>query len=71
MNFDVTKFGERIKELRVEKGITTIQMGKELGISDATVSRWENGLLIPKADSIFALAKFFGVSAGYLIGLEN
>ena len=71
MSFEPKMFGERFRELRVEKGLTTVQVGEAVGISDASVSRWENGLIIPKADSIYSVAKFFGVSADYLLGLED
>ena len=71
MKFDLKRFGERIKELRIEKRLTTVQLAEALCVTDATISRWENGLLVPKADSIFNLAKYFGVPAGYILGLEN
>lgn len=36
-------FCERLKELRIEKHISTIELGKAIGVSDSTISRWENG----------------------------
>jgi len=71
MAFDVEAFSKRLKDLRIEKELTTIQLGKALAVSDATVSRWENGLRIPCADNIYNIAEFFCVPAGWLIGLEN
>jgi len=71
MYFDVRVFGVRLKELRDEKGITTIQLGEALGVTCATISRWENGLINPTVDSIFRIAKYFHVPAGYLIGTEE
>ena len=64
-------FPERIKELRIEKELSINELGKQIGVSGAAVSRWENGTRIPNLDSIYALAKFFDVSADYLIGLED
>jgi len=71
MGFDVKIFGERLKELRTERGIGTVKLGELLEVSNATISRWENGLINPSVDSVFKIAKFFKVSAGYLIGTEN
>ena len=64
-------FGERLRELRKEKGLTAMQLGKELGFSDATIIRWENGTITPSIDRIPALVKFFKTTAGYLIGTED
>jgi len=69
MAFDIKIFGERVKDSRGEK--TIVQVAQAIGVNHSTVSKWENGLIMPGADSIYLLAKFFGVSADYLIGLEN
>ena len=71
MGFNVKLFGERLRELRNERGVGTVVLGKALGVSDATISRWENGMMGPSVDSVFKISKFFNVSAGYLIGTEN
>jgi transcriptional regulator with XRE-family HTH domain len=71
MGFDTKVFGERLKELRLEKKLTTVPLGEALGVSDAIISRWETGLSIPLADKIYVIAKYFKVSADYLIGLED
>jgi len=47
-------------------------LGKTIGVSDAAIIRWKNN----KADNIrgenlIKLAEFFGVTADYLLGLEN
>jgi len=71
MSFNAKVFGERVKELRNEKGLTTVQLGIALGVSDATISRWENGLINPSVESVFKMAKFFNAPAGYIIGAEE
>ena len=68
---DLNLFSERLKELRNEKKLTTIQLAKKLGVSDASVSRWENQLRIPTIANLYKMALFFDVSADYLIGLED
>lgn len=64
------KIAERIKTLRIEAGLSTRQVGEVIGVSHSTVSRWENCKRIPDALNIKALAKFFNVSADYLLGLD-
>ena len=71
MVFDTEIFGERLKKLRNARGLTIIKLGKALGVNNATISKWENGLMKPSVDSIFEITKFFGVPAGYLIGTED
>ncbi|MBQ8792568.1 MAG: helix-turn-helix transcriptional regulator [Clostridia bacterium] len=67
----MNKFKERLKELRKERGMTRSQLAEELGISEPTISRWENGLRIPTMDSIILLCKYFKVTSDYLIGLSD
>jgi transcriptional regulator with XRE-family HTH domain len=63
-------FGERLKELRNDKGISLKELSKLVYISDATLSRWENGITIADGNDLIKLAKFFHVSTDYLLGLE-
>lgn len=64
-------FGERLKELRLAKGLSAAKLGKILGGSDSTIIRWENATIIPSVFSLKLVAECFGVSADYLIGLED
>ena len=64
-------FCERLKELRIEKGVGQVELAKELHVSKGIISLWENGLREPKLSNLIALATFFGVSIDYLVGLEN
>lgn len=64
-------FGERLKELRMEKGIGQVELSKELNVSKGIVSLWENGLREPKLSNLIVLAKFFEVHIDYLAGLED
>ena len=65
------KFGERLKELRTEKGMSAVKLGKALGVDDNTILRWEKGQMSPSIDNLYNICRFFGVSADYLIGLED
>lgn len=64
-------FAERLKDLRNEKGLTQNQLAKELGLSHTAICRWESGLRMPTAQAIILIAKYFEVSADYLLGLED
>ena len=65
------KIGERIFELRKERNLSQAQLGNAIGVNARAVSYWEQKVNEPKASYIFALFKFFGVSADYLLGLED
>ena len=64
-------FGERLKELRVEKNIGQITLAKDLNLSKGIISLWENNLREPKLSNLIILAKYFDVSIDFLAGLEN
>ena len=63
-------FGERLKELRIEKGIGQIALSKSLNVSKGIISLWETGQREPKLSNLISIAKFFHVSIDYLAGLE-
>ena len=64
-------FCERLKELREEKQLSILALSKILKVSHSTVLRWETEKRIPSIEHLYNIAEFFGVSADYLIGLEN
>lgn len=61
----------RLKELRQEKGLTQQGLADEIGITKRTYIYWEQGERQIKPDKAQALADFFGVSVGYLLGYDN
>ena len=63
--------GERIKELRNEKGVGQNQLANDLRLSNASISYWETGKQEPGAAALFKLAQYFNVSTDYLLGLED
>ncbi len=64
-------FGKRLKELRLEKGLTQQRLGKIFNLCHQTISSWEKGLREPNLDDLLKIAKFFDVSVDYLLGLED
>ena len=66
-----TVFPERLKMLRLEKGLGQVALAKELGVGKSIISLWELGKCEPTLCNLIAIAKFFEVSIDYLAGLEN
>ena len=64
-------FKNNLKILRIENGLGQVELAQKLGVSKGIISLWENGLREPNMSSLIALAKFFGVSIDYLVGLED
>ena len=64
-------FAERLKELRLEAGLSTQQLAEKLGFTNASISRWERDLCEPSIAAVVAVAKFFDVSTDYLSGLSD
>ena len=62
---------DRIKELRLAKGLSCKVLGQKIGVSDAAISRWENNLCDVRDVDIVKLAKYFCVSTDYLLGIDN
>lgn len=59
---DQKKIGSFLKELRKEKGLTQEQLAEILGVTNRSVSRWENGVNMPDFDLVIELANHFEVS---------
>lgn len=62
--------GKRIKELRIEKGLSQIELGKIAGVTDKAVSTWEQDIKIPRMGAIEKIATYFGVTKSYIIDGE-
>lgn len=60
----------RLKELRIEKGISQQKLASDIGVTQKAIDFWERGTNEPKASYIIKLAKYFGVTADYLLGIE-
>ena len=63
------KFGERLKELRLERGLGQVALAKELGVGKSVISLWEKGQCEPTLGNVIKIAAFFGVSILFLAGL--
>ncbi len=64
--------GERLKELRLEKGVTQEEVGNVINVAKATIMKYEKGLVENlKRSSIEKLAKYFNVAPSYLMCMED
>lgn len=69
-NMDMKEtFGERLKTLRLEKGLGQIELAKALDVGKSIISLWERDKCEPTLTNLIAIAQFFNVSIDYLAGL--
>ena len=59
--------GEKIKQLRQEKGYSQTLLEKRSGVNSKLLSKYENGRIIPTADTLRKIAEGLDISADYLI----
>ena len=57
----------RLKEIRLNKGITQEDLAKELNVGQNTISLWERGLRSPRVDTLLKLSEFFGCTVDDLL----
>ena len=61
----------RLAELREDHDLSQAEMAKILRVSQATYSRYETGRLDIPSQTLIALARYYGVSVDYLLGLDH
>lgn len=64
---DSVKIGKFIAELRRGKKLTQEELGERLGVTNKTISRWENGNYMPNIEMLQLLSAEFGVSINELL----
>ncbi len=68
---DLQKVGALLRELRKEKGLTQEAWAERMGVSNRTVSRWENGNNLPDLDILMEIADDFGIELRQLLNGER
>lgn len=63
-------FGEKLRELRQDRGLTQAQLGNELKTTQRKISYLENDKNEPSIEDLKRLCLFFEVSADYFLGLS-
>ena len=61
----------KIKRLREKSELTQADLARELGLTRSSINAWEMGLSVSSTPFIVELAKLFGVSTDYLLGLDT
>lgn len=64
-------FGEKLRELRIEKGLTQQQLADKLGLGNGAVSAYEQGTKYPSLSVLREICRIFQVSSDYLLGLSD
>lgn len=64
-------FSERLRELRAEKKLTQIELGKKTGLSNGCIAMLEINKREPSGNTLIALSNFFECSIDYLLGRED
>ncbi|MVX65901.1 helix-turn-helix domain-containing protein [Clostridium chromiireducens] len=72
----MSKFPERLKELREKRELLNKDLAKIMMVEPATITNWEKGNRFPKDDVLIKIADYFDCSVDYLLGrtddhLEN
>ena len=65
----MAEFKDRLRELRIEKGLTQIQLAEELKMSRGTIGNYEAGVRKNlRLEDLEAVADYFNVEIDYLLG---
>lgn len=64
---DTVQIGKFIAQLRKRENLTQEALGEKLGVTNKTVSRWENGNYLPDIETFQLLSELFGVSINELL----
>ncbi len=64
-------FGIVLRELRKSRNLTQSELGSSVGLSKAVISKYENGLGYPNFDILIHIAKYFGVTTDYMLGVDQ
>ena len=64
-------FGENLRKLRQSRGYSQLKFSEVLGVTQAAISAWENGIREPELGIVFAIAREFKVPVSSLIPIEE
>ena len=64
---DTVQIGKFLARLRKEQGLTQEQLGDRLGVTNKTVSRWENGNYLPPVEMLQQLSDLYGITINEIL----
>lgn len=62
---------ENIRQLRLARNLSQVDLANALGVTKQSVSNWENNNIQPSIDMLVRLAEFFSVSTDSMLGLNH
>ena len=65
------QFETRLRELRLDWGLTQLELAKKLNTHQKNITDWERGIKTPRMNTLCQIADVFNVSTDYLLGREN
>lgn len=66
------EMGQKIYNLRVQKGLTLEELGNMVGVGKSTVRKWENGIIANmKRDKIIKVSEALDTTPAYLMGWQE
>lgn len=68
---DMKKIGVFLAELRKDRNLTQDELGEKIGVTNKTVSRWENGNYLPPVEILQILSKLYNVSMNEILSGER
>ena len=68
---ELMAFSEKIKNLREKNGFTQAALAGKIGLTRSAVNAWEMGNATPSTEIIIKLARLFGTSTDYLLGVDD
>ena len=63
--------GQRIAAERKKLSLSQEAFGEKMGVSRQAISKWESDGAVPEIDKLIAMSKLFGVTLGWLLGVEE
>lgn len=67
----LSKLPERLKELMFDRDVNAPKLSKDLGIKSNTITRYLQGVCLPKFEIFIKLVEYFHCSADFLLGLQD
>jgi len=61
----------RIKSKRLDRGLSQSDLAEQSGVSQPTVTNWENGSHVPRKEALFKISKILDVETIWLLSGEN
>ena len=71
IEIDIKELGDKIKELRIERGLSQKQLADKIGVAANTVSQYESGKSKTRIDVLANLAVELDTTTDFLLGLER